>query len=162
MIFAITGIFTIMLCCLWSRILLVARIIQATADYITDIKKIVVVPIIFITLMLSYTTYWVISGAYIASMGEVEHNPRVPWGSVKWSDETRYFVYYKIFSLLWVLAFLMYSSSFVLISVACIWYFSSSRHHLGSPILKGFLWAWFYHIGTLAFGSLLLAVIWTV
>ena len=159
-LFSITGVFLIMICCLWSRIVLVARIIQATADYITDIKRVIVVPIIFLILMVAYVGYWIFTGAYVFSMGETEHDPAYPWGTIKWEEYTRYMVYFKIFALLWMLAFLTYASQFVLISVACIWYFAPDRNNLGSPLCKGFTWAFFFHIGTLAFGSFILAVIW--
>ena len=64
--------------------------------------------------------------------------------------------------MLWHVAFINNVGQFVLAAVACIWYFAPSRNSLGSPICKSFGWALFTHIGTIAFGSLLLAIIWAI
>lgn len=63
---------------------------------------------------------------------------------------------------LWHVAFIVNFSNFVLVGVACLWYFASNRNSLGSPIMKMFGWGLTYHIGTIAVGSFLLALIWTV
>lgn len=63
---------------------------------------------------------------------------------------------------LWHVAFIQSLSNFVLVGVACLWYFAQDRNNLGSPITTMFSWAFFYHVGTIAFGSFLLALIWTI
>lgn len=75
-------------CCMWSRIKLAARIIQATADYITDIKRIIVVPVIMMFALISYLLWWSYSGAYLFSVGHTEHDPKLPWGDMKWTQLT--------------------------------------------------------------------------
>lgn len=112
--------------------------------------------------MIIYTSYWVYSGAYIYSIGTFKHNPKYPFGTVEWGEYTRYMVYAKIFSLLWVIAFFHYACQFVLITVASIWYFAVDRNDLGSPVLTGIGWAFGKHMGTLAFGSFVLALVWTL
>lgn len=43
----------------------------------------------------------------------------------------------------------------------CVWYFTSSSDTRGKgSILKGLGWLFRYHMGSLAFGSLLLALVW--
>lgn len=75
-------------CCLWSRIKLAARIIQATADYITDVKRILIVPIIMTIALIAYLLWWSYSGAHIFSIGHTEWDPSLPWGDVKWTQMT--------------------------------------------------------------------------
>lgn len=162
LVLGITLIFIILFCCLWDRILLASRIVQATADYITDIKRIIFIPLIFLFMIILYMIYWSISGAYIWSIGESYHKKGYPYGNVRWNQNTKYLLFVKLFSLLWVVAFLHYACQFVLISVACIWYFSNDRHNLGSPICVGLYWGLVVHFGTLALGSFLLALIWLV
>lgn len=50
----------------------------------------------------------------------------------------------------------------MLTAIACIWYFAPNRDKLNSPVCRAFSWALWVHIGTVAFGSLLLAIIWAV
>lgn len=70
--------------------------------------------------------------------------------------------YFYLFALLWHVAFISAIGQFVLTSVACIWYFAPDRDRLGSPICTAFKWALITHVGTVAFGSILLAIIWAV
>lgn len=90
--FAVIGIEVILLlcfCCLWSRITLAARIIEATADYITDVKRIVLVPLVMMLALIIYLVWWSYSGALIFSTGETRWNPKYPWGNVTWSSLTK-------------------------------------------------------------------------
>ena len=150
----------ILFCCIWDKIILATEIIKATADYITDVKRIILIPPFMIFLVLMYMIYWTISGVYMFSAGETYHNPNYPWGSVKRSIVADIGIYVKFFSLFWVNAFILYTSNFILVTVVCIWYFSHNRDNLGSPIAKGFHWAFITHLGTVSFGALLLGSTW--
>lgn len=62
-----------------------------------------------------------------------------------------------------MIAFIIGSSRFILVSSAAIWYFnrmdpSKSRNPIGTSVW----WLVVYHGGSVAFGSLLLSVIWLV
>lgn len=85
---AVEVILILCFCCLWSRIKLAARIIQATADYITDVKRIIFVPVIMTTALIAYLLWWSYSGAHIFSIGHTEWDPSLPWGDVKWTQMT--------------------------------------------------------------------------
>ena len=89
-VWGVMALFVIMFCCLWTRIKLAARIIQATADYITDIKRIVLVPIILFIVTIGCLVWWSYSGAYLFSVGTVVHDEGSPIGEIKWNDYTRY------------------------------------------------------------------------
>ena len=86
--YAIMLICLCLFCCLWSRIKLAARIIQATADYITDYKLILLVPFITTFFLILYLIWWSYSGAYLFSVGEVQYQKGYIWGEMKWNDTT--------------------------------------------------------------------------
>ena len=44
--------------------------------------------------------------------------------------------------------------------MAASWYFSDDKD--GIYFLTGFFWAYTYHLGSLAFGSLLIAILWVI
>jgi hypothetical protein len=68
---------------------------------------------------------------------------------------------YLLFGLLWVAAMIISCTQFVIIVCACVWYFTSSSDTRGqASIGKGMKWMFRYHFGSLAFGSLLLAIVW--
>lgn len=88
-VWAVEIILIMCFCCLWSRIKLAARIIEATADYLTDIKRIIIIPLILVFVLLVYILWWVYSGAHIFSIGDVVHDQEYPWGEIKWEDGTK-------------------------------------------------------------------------
>ena len=160
--FGLDIFFFFSLCCLWSRISLAISIIQATSEMITDYFYVLIVPIINIVLFLVFITYWIWIAAYIYSSGDSRYTPGSSYGTMIWSTQTRIFFWVHFVGLFWNVAFIIFLSNFVIIVVACSWYFAFDRSNPGSPISKGFKWGLTYHIGSIAFGSLILAVIWIV
>ena len=64
--------------------------------------------------------------------------------------------------LLWIYAFLNSYNHFVLSTAVCFWYFAADRDTYSTPISTGFKWGIGFHLGTLAFGSFILALIWLI
>ena len=77
-------------------------------------------------------------------------------------------VYFMCFGAFWITAFLVAANEFVVIVSTCTWYFS--RKDIpdddgipgDSDVYKGFWWSVRYHVGSIAFGSFILAVVWTI
>ena len=75
---------------------------------------------------------------------------------------------YMWFGIFWLVAFLMACNEFVIIVSTCSWYFSRKDipDDDGIPgdatVMQGFHWIIRYHAGSLAFGSFLLALVWTI
>jgi len=67
-------------------------------------------------------------------------------------------LWYFIFGGLWKNAFLEALCQFILASSVCIWYFSGGQK-AHRPIGRSLHKAWRYHLGSLAFGSLILAIV---
>lgn len=79
---------------------------------------------------------------------------------VVWTDNTRYVFLYSLFGYLWLNAFLFSLASFVVAAAAAIWYHSFKSDDAGKgSVSRGFYWAFRYHLGSLAFGSFLIALI---
>ena len=79
------------------------------------------------------------------------------FGKIKWSDQTKLYVALMILGGLWLISFNLASNVFVIAAMSATWYFSTGS---GINILTGFCWAYTYHIGSLAFGSFIVALIW--
>lgn len=69
-----------------------------------------------------------------------------------------------IFSCLWNVAFLNYMMVFVIASSCVIWYYNNkdSPNYFSKPILTSVWWSFRYHLGSIALGAFILAVIWFV
>lgn len=64
---------------------------------------------------------------------------------------------YWTFAFLWIFALLSALSVFVISAAAAIWYNNQHEAHL--PVTRGFYWAFRYHLGSLAFGALVVAIL---
>ena len=161
-IWGILLIFLCMIWCSWKRVKLAAIILQATADYLTDVKRVMFVPILLFFILAGFLTWWMTSGAYLFTCGESVHNPDQPYGHIERSGFAQFLWYFYQAYLLWTVFFIEHLGLFVMSTVACIWYFALDRKNLGSPICTAFSWGLITHMGTVAFGSFVLAVIWVI
>ena len=72
------------------------------------------------------------------------------------------------FGLVWLISFIICCNDFVIIVSTCTWYFS--RKDIpdddgipgDSDVLKGMKWTIKYHLGSIALGSFVLALVWTI
>jgi hypothetical protein len=69
-------------------------------------------------------------------------------------------MYYMFFGLLWIMAFIIACSDFIIIVAACTWYFSHTSDTDGeAEVMLGLKWIFKYHGGSLSFGSLIIAIV---
>lgn len=85
----ILTLFTLIICCLFSRIVLAVNVIQAAADFVTDYKAVIFVPILMVLLIVGYILFWAYGLAVIYSTGTVYHDSGYPWGLIETQDMTK-------------------------------------------------------------------------
>lgn len=84
------------------------------------------------------------------------------------SEGTNWMIAGMVLGMIWISAFIMACNEFAVICAADTWYFS--RKDIpdddgipgDSDVMKGFWWTYRYNMGTLAFGSFILAIVWMV
>lgn len=65
-----------------------------------------------------------------------------------------------LFGLFWIISFINAKTSFIAMVSASTYYFNSSKDFDGeAEVSLGFKFAYLYHVGTLAFGSFIIAVV---
>ena len=110
---------------------------------------------------------WIVGTIYLYSVGNVTQRGDFPIGKINWNQDTRRMWYINLFAVLWILAFILSLGKFVIGASCSIWYFNqtaSGETAAGgsNPVSKAYYWAFRYHLGSIAFGSFLLAVVWAV
>lgn len=158
----LAGVLSLLVCCMWSRIMLAIKIIQAAADFITDYQRVILVPIFNLIAIFAYLTLWVVAGVHIFSVGDSVYVQGKVFGHIVWSTITKVFWYVHLVALVWNSAFALYLSDFVVCVVAITWYFATNKDNLSNPLTTGYKWGLFYHFGSLAFGSFILGIVWIV
>jgi len=95
---------------------------------------------------------------YLFSSGESTQLAGTPIGGFQYSETQKRLILYTVFGVLWGNAFIIASSQFIIASSVCMWYFAHPQSPHGS-IRKSFKRLFRYHLGSLAFGTFILALV---
>lgn len=161
--YAISGIFIIYIFFMCNRIRLAIAILKAGVGFVKDCPLSLLIPPVFFVLIIVLYIYWTLAMLYLWSFGDRVNRGSNPIPEIEWTDTTRNALYFEFFGVLWINAFVIALEQFILASAVCIWYFAvGSDAGPQRPISRSIWRAFFYHLGSLAFGSFILAVIWTI
>lgn len=166
-IWGLLGIYLIAILCCWYSLKIAIKVLRTAARVIMNNMKMVVVPIFQIVVTVAWIGASVYALFWLLSCGEIMTNT-VPGTSLtyrtySYTDEQKYFIYAAIFFFFWVTAFLIAVADYVLIVAVCSWYFTENTDKRGNfSIFKGYWWAIRYNLGSLLFGSFIIAVVWTI
>eukprot|EP00826_Nyctotherus_ovalis_P027364 TRINITY_DN2138_c0_g3_i5.p1 TRINITY_DN2138_c0_g3~~TRINITY_DN2138_c0_g3_i5.p1 ORF type:complete len:272 (-),score=60.83 TRINITY_DN2138_c0_g3_i5:583-1398(-) len=157
---AVDLIILLIIFCICSDIQLGVAIVEAAAMFTFSNCTVLFVPIVMIILTCGYIVYWIACTIYVYSIGDITQYGGTPFASVEWETATHNLWYYQLVALVWIVAFLLAVEQFIIAATAVQWYFSSSSDQGGSgSICKSLWWAVRYHMGTLAFGSLIVTIV---
>eukprot|EP00762_Andalucia_godoyi_P006425 ANDGO_02906.mRNA.1 Choline transporter-like protein 2 len=166
--YACAFIFFCVIVFLRKRIQLAIAIVKEASDAIRDMPLIIFFPLWMVIIVGGFLAYWIAVACYLMSIAD----PSIDWqtmngferpGEIDWSFSAsmRYVLIYHFFGLLWTLGFLL-AIVFLVIAIAmATWYFiEPPKQSLPShPVLSAVGTTLRYHLGTLAFGSLIIAIV---
>ena len=155
-----SGVFILITLCICSQINLAIRMIKAAARFINSRKSVFLVPLIHTLLIAIFIIFWVISFLYVFSVGSIRHDKGDYFGDIVWDTKTEAFVWIMLFIGIWCFSFSLSSNIFVISALSASWYFDYKKY--GISISRAFCWAYTYHMGSIAFGSFILAIIWSI
>ena len=161
LLWILSGIYLIILCCCWTRIQLGTAIIEAASDFVRHTPSVFFIPIIFFIIIGCWVVFWVISAVYVYTVGEATKSANLPIANITWNNTTRYVWIYHLFGLFWVSAFIIGCAQFIIAATCGLWYFSqgASDDAKGRATLRtGIKWIFRYHMGSIAFGAFIIAV----
>lgn len=132
-IWGICGLFLICLCCNCRNIRIGIAVMKTTAAFIKDTPQVFLLPPICGVLVFIWLIVWMITAAYIGSVGTPAPDETFPMlTTIKWEENTRYAILYSLFGYLWINAFLISSLMFVIAATCGQWYFSCNSDADGS------------------------------
>eukprot|EP00825_Cyclidium_porcatum_P019462 TRINITY_DN220_c0_g1_i3.p1 TRINITY_DN220_c0_g1~~TRINITY_DN220_c0_g1_i3.p1 ORF type:complete len:664 (-),score=98.29 TRINITY_DN220_c0_g1_i3:141-2132(-) len=165
------------LCCLYRNIKLAIAVIKTATVYVVDVPLVMFVPIFFTIITAGWWAFWIVTILNLYSHGFMYKSSNGPWASIDHKYDSshasryvpvpdssevdkdyRWNCWYFLFGGLWINAFIGATCQFVLASTACIWYFNK-QSGLHKPISRSIYRAFRYHFGSIAFGSLILALV---
>ena len=148
-----------------GSITLAIAVLKSSALFIFDNPLVILTPLFHALLMVVHILFGLIVLFYLWSIGTEKPRGNSPFASYDWDEKTTWIGIFHIFSFLWNLAFIKYLSVFIVGCVCSIWYFNKGRDEVNLfrfPILTAYWWTFRYHLGSLAFASFIMAIIWTI
>ena len=112
----------------------------------------------YVTLILIWTM-WAFSIAFLSSSGEIQY---LAGGYVKLNRNDLWWAFLiMVFGVIWVTEVVVACHQFMLSSAVSRYYFCVPKHSFGStsPLLESFMSLITYHMGSICFGSLLVALL---
>lgn len=171
--YAFYGLAFIYLCViiyLRNRINLAISIIKEASTAVEHMPAMIFLPLFFVVALLCIFVYWIAVALYLMSifsasvgMGTINGGTFDRPTQLSWSFNTsmRYVLIYHFFGLLWTLGFVL-ALLFLTIAIAvATWYFIEypKTSLPRAPVAGAFAAAFKNHLGSLAFGSLIIAII---
>jgi hypothetical protein len=159
--FGLSGLFLIITLCCCSRIRLAVAVCKAAGQFIVGVCTVMLVPIIQTAFTLALWGACLVVMVFLVSTANFTiANPTDYFTSVNYGDGGLIDLYIFIFSTLWSNALIGAIGIFVVASACCMWYYSHGPgQELDFPVLRSYKMAFRYHFGSLAFGSLILAIV---
>jgi len=168
-------LFCIMLWCGWSQLKLAIEIVNCSADFLAQTKRMLAVPLLYYVFLFFFFSFWLSCVISVMSMGKIspDTNDTVTYYPLKkditWGDRkdvgkmVNWMLAFLCFGLVWFVFFLQASNNYVVMVTAATYYFTSNREKYGSgQVSTGLRWAWVHNFGSIAFGSFIIAVIFTI
>lgn len=160
-LWVLSGVFLILSLLLCSRIELAADLLSSASEFVQSESSVFLIPVTFSILMVILFVWWIPTFAMVTSMGETSPDPTSVFMNLNWSTSTTVFICMFIFALLWFVSFNFSQETFSIAAMTASWYFERfDESNVGA--FTAICWSFWYHVGTLAFGSLLIAILWAI
>eukprot|EP00164_Ancoracysta_twista_P002520 GFYU01003357.1.p1 GENE.GFYU01003357.1~~GFYU01003357.1.p1 ORF type:complete len:675 (+),score=253.52 GFYU01003357.1:344-2368(+) len=172
--FGISALLVIILIFLRKRISITAEIVREASTAVGRMPGLIFYPFITFLFLLGVGIWWITVAAFLASAGterEYKLTGDLPAGddgtrtTVEFDETMRYMILYHLFGLLWTVQFFLAMGEIVVAGAVANWYWAETGHDgrkklsSESPVLDSFRMVGRYYLGSIAFGSLIIAII---
>lgn len=134
---------------------------KTTADFLKCTPQAFLLPPLTAMICFLWLVVWLVTAIFIGSVGKPAPSEKFPMlTQIEWDENTRYAILYSLFGYLWLNAFIMSCLIFVIAATCGQWYFSCNADSNGSgSIFRSIYWVVRYHLGSLAMGAFLIALV---
>jgi len=158
--FAVAFLLVVAVIFLRKRIALTAALFTECCHGVQHNPSLFVIGLAIVVLFGAFAMFWISSFVYLYSVPgkTVQIDPKVP---PKFDQQIRNLMYYQVFAFFWITSFMSAVFQMTVAGGVASWYFSRDAKGpaVGSPALKSLSWALSFSFGSLALGSLILAVV---
>ncbi|XP_075226118.1 choline transporter-like protein 1 [Lycorma delicatula] len=140
-----------------KRIQLVVQLFHEAGKAVNSMPIILFEPLVTFCALAVVASLWLYFSIWIESSGRINEYE----GNLYYSKDTIMKVtrWYNLFALFWFTQFCIGCQHMVIAGAVATWFFTRNKNTVDSPILTSFSNLIRYHLGSVAFGSFLIAVI---
>lgn len=167
------AIILLLLAFLCSRIKIAIGIIREASKAVQAMPFLILFPLLPTLWIVTLIIYWLVTAAYIASSGKIDvetvratydadNSTAEKYGLAEYSDNNlmNYMLFYHLFGLLWTNQFFQALGYMTIAGAVVEYYWTLDKKSIQKlPIFRSFYRSVRYHLGSIAFGSLIIAVI---
>ena len=158
--YAVALLFLIIVICLRKRIELAIAIMKSATMFINDVWSSLLVPVIMFFISVGVFAFWILALVYLYSSGTLKHQDNASAvAKIEFDTRLKNALWFEFLGIIWIDCFKVALIQFIISFACCVWYFTANKDELDHPIWRGVKNGVFYHIGSLAFGSLVLALV---
>ncbi|GAM18465.1 hypothetical protein SAMD00019534_016400, partial [Acytostelium subglobosum LB1] len=156
----ITGILALIVLAMISRIRLAIGIIKESSRAVGTMPSIFFFPVFIFVVLCAFIAYWTVITVYLATAGTATYDDNGVFLGFLPSRKLTYLQLYHFFGLLWTYAFILAVNQCTIAGAIALWYWVMNKKDTPYfPVWKSFFRVLRYHLGSLALGSLILAVV---
>lgn len=157
------GLLLILVCCFFSRIKLATAIIESAALFVAENPTSLVVPIFNFLNVIVWFIFSILGFLFIMSTGTITNTfEHFPYGNFNLTTKGEAMAIFFFVGSIWVFAFILHMAHFIFGLATSFWYFERMQKKTAHPILQSTKWLFRYHVGSVAFGSGIIAMIWLI
>jgi len=167
--YALAAIWLCVVCCLRSRIMLGISITKQASRAVNSMPALIFFPIAQAAGLLIFMIPWVVYCLYLASSGEIVKKTytagtaTITYKTFEYTDNIYLAALYLLFVFFWTSQFIVAMGQLVNALAVSTWYFTRDKSTTGNlTVLSSIHKAFRYHMGSAAFGSLIIAIIKTI
>lgn len=166
--YILTAILVLLTCCLRRQIQMSIGCVKVAARAINRMPLILMVPVLQAIGFIVALGVFVIYGAYLASLGtihvlefplEISSGAGIAVRAYTFSGTVQGMAWFLLFSLFWTSNFIVAVGDLVVAICVSRWYFTKDKRKFSNCVVVGSIASSIKHVGTLAFGSLLIACV---
>lgn len=160
-VWGLTALLICFLACNCRNIRIGIAVMKTTADFLKCTPQAFLLPPLTAMICFLWLVVWLVTAIFIGSVGKPAPSEKFPMlTQIEWDENTRYAILYSLFGYLWLNAFIMSCLIFVIAATCGQWYFSCNADSNGSgSIFRSIYWVVRYHLGSLAMGAFLIALV---
>jgi len=164
---ACAALFFCAVCCMRKQIMLAMGVVREAAKVVNSMMLIIALPIVQGIGITVFIIVWFVYVVFIATAGEKvlidkdSYGPlEMPYHTFEVTENQESALWFLLFDLFWTMEFVEALGQIIVATAAATYYFTRDRSTIGNSTVvfatKHSLW---YHAGTAAFGSFIIAIV---